>query len=83
MDEVDKGYQVEDMDFEECESVVAPLDVNEVLENKDMDLEECGSVVAPSEAIKEMKGNRVVVAVEVHREDVREAETANNATTTI
>lgn len=40
-----------------------------------MDFEECGSVVAPSKAIKEMKGNKVMVVVEVHREDVREVET--------
>jgi hypothetical protein len=26
--------EIEDMDIEECESVVGPLDVNEVLENK-------------------------------------------------
>ena len=35
---LDKGNQeiaeIEDMDLEECESVVGPLDVNEVLENK-------------------------------------------------
>ena len=40
-----------------------------------MDFEECGSVVAPSKASKEMKGNKVMVVVEVHREDVREVET--------
>ena len=40
-----------------------------------MDFEECGSVVASSKASKEMKGNKVMVVVEVHREDVREVET--------
>lgn len=37
MDKVDKGIQeIEDMDLEEGENVVVPLDVNEVLDNKDI-----------------------------------------------
>ena len=76
MDKVDKGIQeIEDMDLEEGENVVVPLDVNEVLDNKDIYLQEFGSVVTSSEASKEVECNRVVVAVEVNREDVRKVET--------
>lgn len=77
-EEIQEIEQIEEMNLEEGDNVVELLDTREVFENEDIDQEKCEIAVTPAEESKEMEGNRVVVAVEVHKEDVWEVETEDD-----